>query len=192
MSKAIWVFRRTALVLSRSGAGGTSGRLPRKSSRSPTARSLGTGQALSTARSTEAWPTTTGAAWPISGASLVGQAARTPQGTAPSARGLVPNRGPPDGGPACGRALGNKAECQLQEDGGWGADCRWPCPGPAPKDWRRPWNQGLSSGAAGLRPARFSRQRRNVGLGALWGRLAALARPTGRPSLLFGVILSAT
>jgi len=55
--------------------------------RSPPARSLGTGQALSAARSTEAWPTTTGAAWPISGASLVGQAARTPQETGPSARG---------------------------------------------------------------------------------------------------------
>ena len=95
-------------------------------------------------------------------------------------------------GHPAGARPGADLSAGCKTDGGGVPTARWPCPGPAPKDWRRPWNQSLSSGAAGLRPARFSRSQRDVGSGALWGRLAALARPTGRPSLLFSAVLSAT
>ena len=123
---------------------------------------------------------------------LVGQAARTRkrQARARAVRSQTVARLTP-GHPA-GARPGADLSAGCKTDGGGVPTARWPCPGPAPKDWRRPWNQSLSSGAAGLRPARFSRSQRDVGSGALWGRLAALARPTGRPSLLFSAVLSAT
>ena len=99
--------------------GGTSGRGAAKSSRVLT-RNVLSARARPKLRSISRRPGPQPQVRPrlCFGASLVDGAARTPQETGPHARGFVQNRGPPDGGPPCGRALGNIAWCRLQEDGG--------------------------------------------------------------------------
>ena len=97
----------------------------------------------------------------------------TPKKTAPphaqpirhSRRGLSAGaRDRPDGAPFAAKAASQPCGARCREQSfsvggrrrGWGDGCNWPCPSPAPRDWRRAWKQvDPNGGPSAHKVARF-------------------------------------